>query len=59
MWCSKKCDVIKNDVVKKDVFNAKTKNIEDKKPNINNLATNTTLYSKINEVKGEIPILLS
>ena len=59
MWCSKKCDVIKSDVVKKDVFNAKTKNIEDKKPNINNLATNTTLYSKINEVKGEIPILLS
>ena len=59
MWCSKKCDVIKNDVVKKDVFNAKTKNIEDKKPNINNLATNTTLYSIINEVKGEIPILLS
>ena len=59
MWCSKKCDVIKNDVVKKDVFNAKTKNIEDKKPNINNLATNTTLYSKINEVKGEIPILLT
>ena len=59
MWCSKKCDVVKNVVVKKDVFNAKTKNIEDKKPNINNLATNTTLYSKINEVKGEIPILLS
>ena len=47
--------VVKNDVVKKDVYNAKIKNIEDKIPDITNLATNTTLNSKINEVKKEIP----
>ena len=49
-------DLIKlNGVVKNDVYNAKTKNIEDKIPDITNLATNTTLYTKMNEVKGEIP----
>ena len=42
-------------VVKKDAFNAKIKNIEDKIPNITNLATNTTLNAKINEVKNKIP----
>ena len=47
-------DVVKNDVVKKDVYNAKIKDIEDKMPNITNLATNTTLNAKINEGKGEI-----
>ena len=41
-------------IVKIDVYNAKIKNIEDKVPNINNLAANTTLNAKINEVKGEI-----
>ena len=29
-------DVVQNDVVKKDVYNAKTKNFEDKIPNITN-----------------------
>ena len=48
-------DVVKKFVAKKDVYNAKIKNIEDKTPDITNLATNTTLYSKINEVKKEIP----
>ena len=52
---SKLSDVVKNDVVKKDVYNAKIKNIEDKIPDITNLATKTTLNAKINEVKGEIP----
>ena len=52
---SKLNDVVKNDVVKKDVYNAKIKNIEDKIPDITNLATNTTLNVKINEVKNEIP----
>ena len=33
----------------------KTKNIEDKIPDIANLATKTTLNAKTNEVKGEIP----
>ena len=32
-------NVAKNDVVKKDAYNAKTKNIEDKIPDITNLAT--------------------
>ena len=35
--------------------NTKEKNIEDKIPDITNLATKTTLNAKINEVKGEIP----
>ena len=52
---SKLSDVSKNDVVKKDVYNAKIKNIEDKIPDITNLATKTTLNAKINVVKGEIP----
>ena len=51
---SRLSNVVKNDV-KKDVYNAKIKNIEDKIPDITNLATNTTLNAKINEVKGEIP----
>ena len=45
----------KNYIVKKDVYNTKIKYIEDKIPNITNLATNTTLNAKINEVKNEIP----
>ena len=52
---SKLSDVVKNGVVKKDVYNAKIKNIEDKMPDITNLATNTTLNAKINEVKNKIP----
>ena len=55
---SKLSDVVKNDVVKKDVYNAKIKNIEDKIPDITNLATKTTLSTKIKEVKGEILLLL-
>ena len=51
---SKLSDVVKNDVVKRDVYNAKIKNIEDKIPDITNLATNASLNAKINEVKGEI-----
>ena len=49
---SKLSDVVKKDVVKKDVYNAKIENIEHKIPDINNLATNTSLNTKINEVKG-------
>ena len=52
---SKLSHVVKNDVVKKDVYNTKIKNIEDKIPDITNLATNASLNAKINEVKGEIP----
>ena len=48
-------DLVKNDVVKEDVYSAKIKNIEDRTPDITNLATNTTLNAKINEVKKEVP----
>ena len=48
---SKLSDVVKNDVAKKDVYNANIENIEDKIPDITNLAANTTLKAKINEVK--------
>ena len=48
-------DVVKNDVVKRNVYNSMTKNIEDKTPDITNLATKTTLNTNTNEVKGEIP----
>ena len=44
-------DVVKENVVKKDVDNAKTRNIEDKIPDIINLATYTTLNGTINEVE--------
>ena len=43
---SKLSDVVKNDVLKKDVYNAKIKNIKNKIPNITNLATNVCLMLK-------------
>ena len=46
---------MKSDVVKKDVYNAKIKNIEDKIPGITNFSSKITLNIKINDVKGEIP----
>ena len=45
---SKLSDVVKNDVLKKNVYNSKMKNIEDKTPNITNLATKATLNAKTN-----------
>ena len=48
---SKLSGVVKNDVIKKDVYNATIENIEDKISDITNLAANTTLNAKINEVK--------
>ena len=56
---SKLSNVVKNDVVKKDAHNAKIKDIEDKIPDITNLAANNTLNAKIDEVKGEILVLLT
>ena len=44
---SKLSDTVKNDVVKKDVYNAEIKDIEDKIPDIINLATNASLNAKI------------
>ena len=51
---SKLSNVVKN-VVKKDAYNAKVKNIEDKITNITNLATKITLNAKIKDAEGEIP----
>ena len=56
---SKLSDAVKNDVVKKDGYNAKIKNIEDKIPDITNLDTNASLNATINVVKGEIPSITS
>ena len=55
---SKLSNLVKNDVVKKDVHNAKIKNIEDKIPDITHLASKTTLNAKTNEVKVEIPNII-
>ena len=56
---SKLRDVVKNNVVEKDVYNAKIKNTEDKIPDVTNIATKSTLNTKTNEVKGKIPVLLT
>ena len=47
---SKLSDVVKNDVVKKGVYNAKIKNFEDKIPDITNLATTTAVTAVENKV---------
>ena len=52
---SKLSDVVKNDFFKKDVYNTKIKDIEDKIPDITNLAANTTSNAKINNVKNGMP----
>ena len=52
---SKLRNLVKNGVVTKDLYNAKITNIEDKIPDMTNVATNAFLNAKINEVKGEIP----
>ena len=49
---SKLSEVLKNSVVKEDVCNTNIKNIEDKILDITNLASNTTLNAKINELKN-------
>ena len=51
VYLSKLSDVVKNGVLKKDLYNAKNKNIEDKIPNITNLATTIALTT----VKNKIP----
>ena len=56
---SKLSAVVKMMLFKKDVYNAKLKNIEDKISNITNLATNTFLPAKINEVKVKCLVLLT
>ena len=55
---SKLNDAVKNDVVKEDAYNAVIINIEDKVPDITNLAAKTTLNAKINEVKKLLKLLV-
>ena len=50
-------DVVEKDVVRKGVYNPKIKTIEDKIPDITNLASHTTLTAKMNQVKNEIPTI--
>ena len=52
---NKLSNLVKNEVVKKTEYDAKIKNIEDKIPDITNLATKIILNTKMNEVKAEIP----
>ena len=47
---SKLSEAAKNDVVKKDVYNDKIKNIEDKIPDITNLAATTALTAVENKI---------
>ena len=46
---------MKNYVLKKDICNAKIKDIEDKIPDITNLVTNASFNAKKYEVKNEAP----
>ena len=50
-------DPVKNDVAKKNAYNANIKFIEDKISDITNFATNTTLNAKIIEVKKTRPTI--
>ena len=59
VYLSKLSNLVKNDVVKKTEYNAKTKHIEDKIPDITHLATKTIFNTKINEIKLEIPSINS
>ena len=48
---------MKSDFVKKNEYNTKIKDIENKIPNITNLATNASLNTKINDVKKHLILL--
>ena len=49
---SKLSNVVKNDIIKKDVYNAKIENIDDQIPNITNLATTSALAAVENKIHG-------
>ena len=51
-------NLVKNDVVKKDVYNAKIKNIKDKISDVTNLATKTTLIANNLFFKRMVNIIL-
>ena len=50
-------DVVDKKVIERDVYNTNIEDIEDKIPNITNLATNGALDAKTNEIKGKIPTI--
>ena len=56
---SKLSDAVKNDVVEKDVYNAKIKNTEDKISDITNSITNTTINAKKVRLKVKYLVLLT
>ena len=47
---SKLSNVVKNDIIKKHVYNAKIENIDDQIPNITNLATTSALAAVENKI---------
>ena len=47
--------VVKNDIVKKDVYNGQIENMEDRIPDITNLSSSTTLNAKTKKIKNQIP----
>ena len=51
--------MVTNDVIRKDLYEGKIKNIEDKITDITSLTYTASLNAKINEVKGEILMLLT
>ena len=57
---NKLSDVVKSNAIKKDVYNAKIKDIKDQIPDTFNLATNTILNVKIYDVKNlKYPVFLN
>ena len=52
---SKLSAVVKNDIVKKDVYNGQIENMEDRIPDITNLSSSTTLNAKTKKIKNQIP----
>ena len=51
--------MVTNNAIRKDLYEGKIKNIEDKIPDITSLTYTASLNVKINEVKGEILMLLT
>ena len=55
---SKLSNVAKNDVVKKDVYNAKIKYIEDKIPNVSNLVKKLTITQELVTLKIKLLLIM-
>ena len=55
---SKLSDVAKNDVVKKDVYNAKIKYIEDKILNVSNLVKKLTITQELVTLKIKLLLIM-